>query len=185
MKKILGAAIALGLAATPALAQKITIDYAHDYDFEKVKTFAYQATKETDSKDELMDGRIKSAIIGELEEGGLQLVESDPDIYVTYHISTKDNTVYNTTSFGYGGYGGGWGGWGGGMGTGSSTTTATTYIEGTLVLDGYDAGDKKMIWRGTGTVTLKQKPEKQAVQIQKIMTKMGARWDKMLKNQGK
>jgi hypothetical protein len=182
MKKILGAAVALGLAATPALAQKITIDYAHDYDFEKVKTFAYQATKETDSKDELMDGRIKSAIIGELEEGGLQLVESDPDIYVTYHISPKDNTVYNTTNFGYGGYGGGWGG---GMGMGSSTTTATTYTEGTLVLDGYDAGDKKMIWRGTGTVTLKQKPEKQAVQIQKIMTKMGARWDKMLKNQGK
>lgn len=105
------------------------------------------------------------------------------DLYITYHITTKDNTVLNTTSFGYGGRGPGWGAWGGGMG--GSTTTSSTYTEGTLVVDAYEAADKKMVWRGTGTVTIKEKPEKQIQQIESILTKMGAKWDKILQKQGK
>ena len=41
-----------------------------------------------------------------------------------------------------------------------------------------------MIWRGTGSVTLKRKPEKITKQIQKILTKMGARWEKILAGKG-
>ena len=66
----------------------------------------------------------------------------------------------------------------------TSTTTASTYTEGTLIVDAYEPGDKKMVWRGTGTVTLKAKPQKRAQQVNKIMTKMGARWDKILASQG-
>ena len=183
MRRILGLFIVLGLAAAPALAQKIHIDYAHDFDFEMVRTFHYVPTKDTDSKDPLMSGRIKDAIISQLEGGGLKQVESDADLYVTYHLSSKENLVLNTTSMGYGGYGGGWRGWGGSMGM--STTTATTYTMGTLILDAYEPDDKKMVWRGTGTVTLKQKPEKVTKQIHSILTKMGKKWQKILKNQGK
>jgi len=182
MKKVLGLLIVLGLAATPALAQKVTIDYAHEFDFEAVKSFQYVETKDSNSTDQLMDGRIRDAIIRELTEGGLKQVESDPDLFVTYHITSQENTVYNTSSFGYGGYGRGWGGWGGSMG--SSTTTATTYTEGTLIIDGYEPGEKTMVWRGTGTVTLKSKPEKRSKQIDSILDKLGAKWDKILKNQG-
>ena len=67
---------------------------------------------------------------------------------------------------------------------GTATTTASTFTEGTLILDAYEPGDKKMVWRGTGTVTLKSKPEKVTQQIDNILTKMGAKWDKILKNQG-
>jgi len=178
--------IGLLLLAAPAFAQKITIDYAHDFDFEKIKTFQYVQSKDGTSKDPLMDGRLKDAVIGELVGGGLKQVESDPDLYITYHLSSKENTVLNTTTMGYGGYGGygaGWGRYGGSMG--ASTTTATTYTEGTLILDAYEPGDKKMVWRGTGTVTLKQKPDKVAKQIDSILKKMGAKWQKILKNQGK
>ena len=41
-----------------------------------------------------------------------------------------------------------------------------------------------MVWRGTGTVTVKSKPEKRAAQIDKIVTKLGAKWDKILAGQG-
>jgi hypothetical protein len=183
MKRVLGVLIVLGLAATPALAQKITIDYAHDFDFEKIKTFQYVDTPDSNMKDELMHGRTKDAIIRELTEGGLKLVEENPDIFVTYHVTTKENTVYNTTGYGYGGYHGGWYGWGGGMS--GSTTTAMSYTEGTLIIDAYDGVEKKMIWRGTGTVTVKAKPEKVTKQIDKILKKMGNRWDKIHANQGK
>jgi hypothetical protein len=182
MKKTLGVLILLGMAAVPASAQKVTIDYAHDYDFKAVKTFEYVATKETDAPNELTDGRIKDAIIKQLVQGGLTQVDSDPNIYVTYHLTTKDDTVYNTTGYGYGGFGRGWRGWG--MGMGATTTTETTYTEGTLVIDGYDAADKKMIWRGSGTVTVKSKPDKQAQQIDNIMTKLGEKWDKILAGMG-
>ncbi len=128
-----------------------------------------------------MDGRIQDAIIKEVTEGGLQQVDSDPDLFITYHLISREDTVLSTTGMGYGGYGRGWGGYGGGM----STTTVSTYTVGTLIVDAYEPGDKKMVWRGTGTVTLKSKPEKRTRQVNKIMAKMGAKWDKILANQAK
>ena len=85
---------------------------------------------------------------------------------------------------GYGGYGMGWGGWGMG-GMGSSTTYATTYTEGTLIIDGYDPEEKKLVWRGTGTVTVKAKPEKQIKQVENILEKIGKKWEKILAGKGK
>jgi len=181
MRAKLGLMIGLLLVAAPAFAQRITIDYDDQFDFDTVKSFQYVETKETNDPNQLMDGRIRDAIIRELTEGNLVHVESGGDLLVTYHVTTKDSTVFSTSSYGYGGYGRGWHRYGGGM----ATTTATTFTEGTLIVDGYEPGDKKMVWRGTGTVTLKSKPEKQAKQIDKIMIKMGSRWEKILAKQGK
>jgi hypothetical protein len=183
MKKNLALLVILGFAATPALAQKVNIDYAHDFDFDGVRTFTYVDTQESNPANPMMQERIVDAIKRELREGGLQEVSVDADLYVTSHITTKEKTVYNTTTFGYGGYGAGWYGWGGGMG--SSTTTASDFTEGTLIIDAYEPADKKMVWRGTGTVTVKAKPEKQIKQVDKILSKLGDRWDKILAGQGK
>lgn len=195
MRRMLFLVVALTVIAAPAIAQKITIDYAHDFDFSQVKTFTYVETQDTDLQNSLADTRLESAILRELTGGSLKQVDSGGDIYITYHVVTKDNTVFNTSSFGYGGMGPGWGGYGRfgygyggygyGGGMGSSTTTATTYTDGTLILDAYEPASKKMVWRGTGTVTLKSKPEKQAKQVDNILTKMGKKWDKILKNQGR
>jgi len=192
MKKALGLIVLLGLAATPALAQKVNIDYAHDFDFEKVKTFDYVETEDSDMNNQLMHDRIVSLIKQNLINGGLTEVDGDADIYVTYHTSSQDYQVFNTTSFGYGGYGAGWGGWGyggyggyGGMSMGSSTTTASNYTEGTLIIDAYEPGEKQLVWRGMGTVTIKAKPEKQTKQIENILAKLGKKWERILHNQGK
>ena len=193
MKKIFGLLLVLAVVAGPSIAQKITIDYAHDFDFEPVKTFTYVETKDSNVGNDLTDNRLRDAIIRELTEGGAKQVDSNPDLYLTYHVTTKDNTVFNTTSYGYGGYGPGWGGYGRygygygygyGMGGMDSTTRAYTYTDGTLIIDAYDPATKQLVWRGTGTVTIKSKPEKQAKQVDKILKKMGDKWDKILKNQG-
>ena len=191
MKRLPALFLVLAMVAVPSIAQKVTIDYAHDFDFDPVKTFAYIAPTDSGARDQLSDNRLRSAIIKELKEGGLRQVEADADLYVTYHVTTQDNTVFNTTSFGYGGYGGGWGGYGrrgyGGYhgGIGSTSTTASTYTEGTLIIDAYEPSEKKLVWRGTATVTVKDKPEKQSKQIDSILAKMGKKWDKILANQGK
>lgn len=182
MNKLIG--VALLLVATPVAAQQVMIDYAKDEDFKKVKTFQYTETKETNIQNPMMADRIVTDLKAKLTTGGLSEVQENPDIFVTYHMTSKQDQVLNTTGFGYGGVGMGWGGWGGGMGMADTTTTETTYTEGTLIVDAYRASDKKMIWRGTGTVTVGAKPEKQEQQIQKILDKMGTKWAKILQNEG-
>jgi len=196
MKRTMVLLIALAVVAAPSIAQKITIDYAHDFDFEQVKTFTYVDTPDSNTGNDLADNRIKAKTIAALSEGPgcLKQVDSGGDISVTFHVTTKDNTVFTTDNFGYGGWGPGWGGYGrygyggyggygGGMGT--TTTRATTYTDGTVILDAYEPGDKQLVWRGTGTVTLKAKPEKIDKQIDNIFNKMGNKWQKILKNQGR
>jgi hypothetical protein len=143
------------LFAVPSLAQKVTVDYAHGFDFSTVKTFQYVDTEESNIKDNpMMADRVVSLINKELAKDGLTEVQSDPDIYVTYHFTSQERKTLSTTSTGYGGYGGywddwgGWGDYGGGMGMGSSTTREYTYEEGTLVIDAYDSKEKKMICAG-------------------------------------
>jgi hypothetical protein len=184
MKKALGIVFVVALIATPAMAQKVQIDYAHDYDFDGIETFQYVDTTESNVKgNQMMADRVANMIKKELREGGLAEVQENPDIFVTYHFTTEERTSYTTTNFGYGGYHGGWYGWGGGMG--SSSTQQHNYTDGTLIIDAYDGGEKKMIWRGTGTVTVKSKPEKQIKQVENILEKIGKRWEKILAGKGK
>jgi len=73
----------------------------------------------------------------------------------------------------YSGGMGGWGyygGWGGGMGT--AQTRVNTYVEGTMVIDLFDAKTKKLVWRGIGTDSVSSDPKKNADKIQKAAEKM-------------
>ncbi len=192
MKKMLGLIFVVALVTSCSSVSKSYVDYASDFDFSTVKTYQYVDTVESNAKNSMMADRVTNLIKKELNEGGLSEVNENPDIVVTYHFTTEENTSYNTTSMGYGGYGGygpGWGGYGyggyGGMGMGSSTTYATTYTEGTLIIDAYNPATKKLIWRGTGTVTVKDNPEKQIQQVEMILDKIGAQWDEILEGKKK
>ncbi|HEU4618938.1 MAG TPA: DUF4136 domain-containing protein [Gammaproteobacteria bacterium] len=181
MNRLIG--IALLLIAAPVAAQKVTIDYAKDIDFNSVKTFQY-VPSEDGAPDPLMAERIDALIKQKLVDGGLKEVTENPDIFVTYHLTAQQNQVLNTTGFGYGGYGPGWGAWGG-AGLSTATTTVSTYTEGTLIVDAYRASDKKLVWRGTGTDTVSGKPEKRTKQVESVLNKLGDRWQRILKNEGK
>ena len=183
MKKLMGILLLL-MVATPAMAADVNIDYAKDYMFNEVKTFQYVATTDTNIANPMMADRVEELLKEKMVAGGLTEVEKDADVSVTYHFTSQDETVLNTTGYGYGGMGIGWGGWGAGSGGVVGTTTSMTYTEGTLIVDVYEAKDKKMIFRGTGTVTVKEKPEKQVEQIENILDKMGNKWQKILKNEG-
>jgi hypothetical protein len=165
--------------ATPAFAQKVTIDYAEGYNFDGLESFQYVDTPKSNHPSQLMDRRIAEMLTSRLVEGGLKQTTEKPSIYVTYHMAMDEKTVYNTTSFGYGGYGYGWGRYGYGVSVTPSRTTEHTYTQGTLVIDAYDGETKDMVWSGSGTVTLKDQPSKQTKQIEKIMDKLGKRWDRI------
>ena len=63
MRRMLLSMIVLAVVATPCVAQKITIDYAHDFDFSQVKSFTYVETQDTDLQNTLADSRLESAIL--------------------------------------------------------------------------------------------------------------------------
>jgi hypothetical protein len=110
------------LIVPPTLAQSVQVDYDRSADFDSYRTFAWAETPQTSVRDEspLTHSRIKNAIEHYLAEGGLAENNEQPDVYVTYHTSSKEEVTYNTSSFGVG-YGGGWGWdpyWGGGRNDG-------------------------------------------------------------------
>ncbi len=55
---------------------------------------------------------------------------------------------------------------------GTATTTTSEYIVGTLVVDIYDAKTKTLMFRGTATDELSDKPEKNQKKLAKASDKM-------------
>ena len=87
-----------------------------------------------------------------------------PDVIVATHVTSSEGKELVVNGFGPGPW------WGGG------TAQVETYIEGTLIVDLYDAKTKKMVWRGVATATVSSKPEKNAEKIDKSLAKMFARY---------
>jgi hypothetical protein len=155
-----GMAMAL-LVPFAAHAQKVTVDWDHNVtNFSSFKTYAW--TKPARSMtNPLMDQRIVTAINSEMAAKGLQQVESNPDVLVTYSAGVrpeKSATVMGTGRFRMGG----------GMGTINQNISNT----GTLVVDISDGGTRKLLWRGAATDTLSDKPDKNTKKIEKAVENM-------------
>ncbi len=186
------------LVAGPAVAQKIYIDYDHDYDRSKIRTFAWADSDQATlaHTDPMLHSQIAITLAEYIAEAGLTQVESDPDIYFTYHGSTKEEITVNTLGLGYsypvgwgygsyGGYGGYYGQYYGGVYTGYAgvSTQATSYREGTLIVDVWDAETKTLIWRGIAAeIAISGDRAKLDKKIDKAMRKMAAQWRRMKKS---
>lgn len=157
--------LALLVSVGSAFAQKVSVDYDHEADFSKYKTYAW--AEGTPAKDPFMHQRIVDAIDAQLKAKGWTRVEPDknPETYALYHAAVteeKEVQVWGT------GYGRGWR-WGG-MGT--AQVDVNKILIGQLMVDLGDAASKKLVWRGRASDTLSDKPEKNEKKIQKAAEKM-------------
>ncbi len=189
---------AFTLMAAPAFGQKVYIDYDKDYDSSNNKTFAWRAAEGSNlaAANPLLHSRIINAIEHYLTMNGAQEVEGDPDVWVTYHGSSKEEVVFNTSTYGYG-YPGGWhGGYGGYYGRGyygggyyggaNSVSTISTYQRGTLIVDVWDARSNELVWRGIAeNITISDNPSKMAKRVDKALEKMVRAWQKIKKKAAK
>ncbi|MEM1293781.1 MAG: DUF4136 domain-containing protein [Verrucomicrobiota bacterium] len=172
--------------------QRITVDYAKDFDFETVKSFSYLNTKESNAKTRTVDQGIRKAIRARLVKDGLTEVSRGADLVVTYHFTTEDQPSFVTTnreSGNYGDWGPGWGRWGyagpsaswkrweyEGPGLPTSRKYDTAYPSGTLILDAIHPVTRTLLWRGTGIVNIDDEPNEQLQQAEKIITTVSERW---------
>jgi len=186
------------LLAGPAFAQKIYIDYDRDYDRSKIKTFAWAESGEAtlEHTEPMLHSQIVITIAEYITEGGLTQVDSDPDVYFTYHGSSKEEMTINTASIGYsyptgwayssyGGYGGYYGQHYGGVYSGYagvSTAMVNSYQVGTLVVDVWDARTETIIWRGIAAeIVVPENLVKLDKKVDKALRKMTAQWRRMKK----
>jgi hypothetical protein len=156
-------AVALAVLMTTALvhAQKVNVDSDPAAPFATYKTYAWTAG--TPAPNALSDQRLHTSVDARLAARGLAMNTTAPDVIVATHVTTKEKQELIANGFGYGpwGFGGGFGG-----------ATVETFVEGTLIVDLYDAKTKKMVWRGIATATASDKPTKNTDKMNKALDKM-------------
>jgi hypothetical protein len=142
-----GVAVAIGLPLS-ASAQQVRANWSKDAPFAQYKTYEWVPSEATNHPfyRQYVGEYVNYALT---KKKGLQQVTAaqNPDLYVTYHFTTRDVMDWNTYGYGFGpGWGGwGWGGWGG---MSYYQTRPTPRVIGFLTIDLIDARTRKIVWRG-------------------------------------
>jgi hypothetical protein len=161
---VLTAALAIVVLSIPALAQKVETDYDHSVNFTQYHTYSWGHVHATDP---VFEQRMRDAVDRALQAKGWQQVPTGGDATVTAVAIRRNRAEYNTFYTGLG-PGWRWHGWGGGM----ETTTVEKIPVGTLVVDIYETGSERLVWRGLAHDQLSDKPEKNTQKLQKAVEKM-------------
>ena len=160
-KHLLPIATLLGVALV--LTAAVKTDYSHSTDFSQFHTYSWAKVEAGNS---LWADRIKQGIDAQLAGKGWSLVATGGDAAVAAFGATHNEQTLQTF---YDGFPGGWF-WRG------FDTTATTTVEntpvGTLVVDIFDSHTKKLIWRGTASDVLSEKPEKNEKKLENSVDDM-------------
>lgn len=157
--------IFFGLLVT---AQDVQTDYDHSFNFSQLHTFAVKIG--TSWGNPLSEQRAIDTVTKALTQKGWSPADaSTADAQVVIHGASQTKQSLDTfySGGGWGGYG--WGGWGA---PGTSTTTVNEYKVGTMVVDIFNAKDKKLVFRGVGQDEVSDKPEKNEKKIEKATEKM-------------
>ncbi len=149
-----GVAVAIGLPLA-ASAQQIRANWSKDAPFAQYRTYEWVPSEATNHP-------FYRQYVGEYVNYALTkkkhlrqvTAAQNPDLYVTYHFTTRDVMDWDTYGYGFGpgwggwGWGGGWGGWGGWGGMNYSQTRPSPRVMGYLTIDLIDAHTRKIVWRG-------------------------------------
>ena len=183
--------LALALAALPAAADKVFVDYDHDVDFSRFETFTYAPVKKgLLAQDEQLDGWIVDGIVEHIVGAGLTRVEAEdePDLVVSYALTTHTEGRWDVTGVTPVGpvwdVGWGWGpgfapGWGYSGGWYVPTTMRTTYRFGSLVVAAYDVSTKLGVWRATAEIKEGKTPHKTHQKVDKALDRISEKWREM------
>ena len=137
------------LVSSPLMAQKIMIQYDHEADLAKIRSYQWRTHRVFEQNPELKDvystgiQLVLEAGNAELMKRGLQPVESEPDIFVTFFMLTKDVQQIKTTDITA---------WNSYYWYAAPTWTITEleqFVRGMLVIDIVDGRTLKLLWRAS------------------------------------
>jgi hypothetical protein len=150
----------LALAA-PVWAQQVSVNYNHNQDFSQFHTYAWGPENKNQVANSILAQVAQTDIENALQAKGYTKVQptENPDVIVLASGGLKQQTSYS--AWGMRGIGGGMGG-----------ITPEQNVEGTLIVDLYDAKKQQLIWRGIGQGTLSNNGNKNQEQLGKAIQKM-------------
>lgn len=123
-------------------AQSASYSFDKSANFQNYKTYKWVSIPGAQQLDELTADQLMGTLDTELAKKGLKPSQSDKaDLYIGYQIARGKLKQLTSSNAGLSYEGE----TGGSSGTGEA---ATTVHSGQLVLDMYDAGTKKLVWRG-------------------------------------
>jgi len=135
--KVSGTFLLLLLAISPAVAQKIDVEFDDSAIFERYKTFhiveGQLNAKAAALNSDLTRRKIENEIRKRLTEKGLMEVETKPDLNVRFTLGQARKTEIEA-------YPAGWRGLG-------TRRVRVAYTQGTLVINLRDTNRKELVWR--------------------------------------
>lgn len=138
----------VAIAATPILAQTVTIDYDHSVNFLKFKTYTWEKVHATDPA---VEGRITLAVNRDMGGRYMSETANNGDVTITAVEATQSKQEYTDFYSGVSDIN-----WQRGWGSGGLLDNASTLQDvplNTLILDMYDSKTHKLLWRGTLTLS--------------------------------
>lgn len=170
--------IAAMMAAVSCSSTRVNSDRDSQADFSSYSSFSWCAASEfadprpTTGASQIVDGRIRRALAQNLTAKGYsQTAVGDADLEVAYYTSLNSQLRMYTTGWGYGwGYGPRWG-YGYSYWPGWSMTTASTYLEGTIIVDIIDRKQNQLVWRGVVSSALSKKSSNDEM-IEQVITRV-------------
>jgi hypothetical protein len=157
----------LCIASAVAIGQQVSVNYNHAQSFAQYHTYAWGSNNANQIQNSILAQVAQQDIDAAMQAKGLQKVkESDkPDLLLTANGGMKQETSW--TAMGMRGIGGGMG-----------SITPQQNVEGTLIVDLYDAKTQSLVWRGIGQDTLSNNGNKNQQEVQKAIQKMFKQWPK-------
>ncbi|MGC1644849.1 MAG: DUF4136 domain-containing protein [Candidatus Sulfotelmatobacter sp.] len=150
-----------------AAGQQVSVNYNHSQSFTQFHTYAWGSNNANQIQNSILAQVAVQDIDAALQGKGLQKVQENqnPDLIVTGNGGLKQQTSYS--AWGMRGIGGGMGG-----------ITPEQNVEGTLIVDLYDAKNQSLVWRGIAQNSLNNNGNKNQQMVQKAITKMFNQWPK-------
>ena len=160
-------AMLLCIASTIAVGQQVSVNYNHSASFSQYHTYAWGSNNNNEIQNSILAQVAHQDINTAMQGKGLQMVQEsqNPDLILTSNGGMKQQTSYS--AWGMRGIGGGMGG-----------ISPEQSMEGTIIVDLYDAKTQSLVWRGIAQNTLNKNGNKNQEMVQKSITKMFKQWPK-------
>ena len=145
----------MAMAATPLLAQTVTVDYDHTVNFLKFKTYTWQKLHATDPS---VEDRINIALKRDMEGRYMTEVASGGDVTITAVDATQDKAEFINFYSSLSGFD--WQHVSGATGFLDSGTDLQDVPLDTLIIDIYNPTTHQLLWRGAVTEPVAKSEDK-------------------------
>jgi hypothetical protein len=154
-------------ASTVAVGQQVSVNYNHNQSFSSFHTYAWGSSNANQIQNSILAQVAQQDIDTAMQGKGFTKVEESqkPDLVLTANGGMKQQTSYS--AWGMRGIGGGMGG-----------ITPQQNVEGTLIVDLYNASTQSLVWRGIAQNTLSNNGNKNQQMVGNAVTKMFKQWPK-------